>query len=61
MERKDASDVESLQKVVFVVKNIIEEDMLQEVLDKYRFEVQEILVQDGACGDDVYLCVKVQD
>lgn len=61
LERKDASDVESLQKVVFVVKNIIEEDMLQEVLDKYRFEVQEILVQDGACGDDVYLCVKVQD
>ena len=59
--RKDASDVESLQEAVFVVKNIIEEDTLQEVLDKYQFRVKEVLVQDGACGDDVYLCVKVQN
>lgn len=59
LERKDVSDIVQLQEVVFVVKNIIPEDALHEVLEKYQFEIREVLLEDGACGDDVYLCSRI--
>lgn len=60
LERKDASDIAQLQEVVFVVKNIIPEEALQEILEKYQFEVSEVLLEEGACGDDVYLCRRIK-
>ena len=59
LERKNASDILALQEVVFVVKNIIPGEALDAVLEKYGFEISKVLVEDGACGDDVYLCRRI--
>lgn len=59
LERKNTSDIFALQEVVFVVKNIIPEKALEAVLEKYGFEISKVLVENGACGDDVYLCRRI--
>lgn len=60
MERKEPSDIVQLQEVIFLVKNSIPEDVLMKIMEEYQFEIQEVLVEDGACGDDVYLCRRIQ-
>lgn len=56
LERKDASDIEALDEVIFVVKNIVEEASVQEILEKYQLQIGQVLIEKGACGDRVYLC-----
>lgn len=60
LERKESSDVDNLTEVVFVVKNIVGKDEFKEVLDKYQFSIHETWIENGACGDTVYFCKKVQ-
>jgi len=58
LERKDASDVMQMEEMVLLVKNIVSWESVQEILDKYGLEVTQVLIEDGACGDNVYLCKK---
>ena len=58
LHRSDASDIEQLQEVIIIVKNIVPDESVQEILDKYELRIDKVLIEDGACGDTVYLCVR---
>lgn len=57
--RKDASDIEALEEVIFLVESLVDEDTFMEILDQYGFRIEEVLLEDGACGDSIYLCVRM--
>lgn len=59
IERNDTTDVEELQEVIIVKKGIVEETQLQLVLKQYDWEIEEVLIDKGACNDTVYLCRRV--
>ncbi len=56
LERKDVDSIYELQDVVLVVKSEVSEQALNEVLEKYDFEIEEVLIDEGAHLDSVYLC-----
>ena len=56
LERKDVDSIYELQDVVLVVKSEVSEQALNEVLEKYGFEIEEVLIDEGAHLDSVYLC-----
>jgi len=58
LEREESHDVEQLKEVILVVKNIIPQKSLQQILESYDWEIKQALIEDGACGDDVLLCVR---
>lgn len=57
--RNDTRDVEELQEVVIIKKGIVEETQLQLVLKQYDWEIEEVLIDKGACNDTVYLCRRI--
>ena len=57
LERKDTTSVEKLEEVVFLVKHSVSEELLSRVLEKYELQVAEILINEGAHKDRVYLCI----
>lgn len=56
LARKDVEEINALSELVIVKKGIIQEADLQEILRRYQWEVTEVLIEDGACSDTVYLC-----
>lgn len=56
LERKDVAELNAMSELVIVKKGIIQEADLQEILRRYQWEVTEVLIEDGACSDTVYLC-----
>jgi len=52
------NDVKQLEEMILVVKHIVPQETLQQILYTYDWEVKQVLVEDGACLDDVLLCVR---
>lgn len=60
LARKDVDEINALDELVIVKKGIIQEKDLQEILQLYHWEIAEVLIEDGACYDTVYLCRRVE-
>lgn len=60
LTRKDVEEINALNEFVIVKKGIIQEQDWQEVLELYRWEVAEVLIEDGAYHDTVYLCRRME-
>ncbi len=58
LEREETTELQALEELVLLKKGIIKEEDLQAVLEQYGWTIQEALIEDGACGDTVYLCHK---
>lgn len=56
LARKDVEEINALSELVIVKKGIIQEADFQEILQLYHWEIAEMLIEDGACFDTVYLC-----
>ena len=56
LERKDVDSINELQDVVLVVKSEVSQQLLDEVLEKYDLDIVEVLIEEGAHLDSVYLC-----
>ncbi len=54
-ERKDTSDIETLEQVVVLMKSTVEEAECIEILGNYGLEVQSFLLENGTYGDKIYL------
>lgn len=60
LERKDTEEINAMSELVIVKKGIIQDADLQDILQMYQWEVAEVLIEDGACNDTVYLCRRVE-
>ena len=58
LERRDTESVENQEKMIFLVKEFIPEESFNLILQKYGFNVVEVLVDRGPHGDRVFLCGK---
>mgnify|MGYP003408152332 FL=1 len=60
MERVEIDSIQESENMIFVVKNIVSEEQIREILQKYSLQVKDVLIYEGAHGDKVYSCCKTQ-
>lgn len=60
MERVEIDSIQESENMIFVVKNIVSEEQIREILQKYSLQVKDVLIYEGAHGDKVYFCCKAQ-
>ncbi|MBR3825264.1 MAG: hypothetical protein IKJ39_08700 [Lachnospiraceae bacterium] len=54
--RKDMASVLYNTEFVMVVKNTVSQEQVEEILNQYDWNIKEILIEEGAHKDKVYLC-----
>ena len=56
--RKDTASIEEMTEFVMVVKHVIPQEQVDDVLGMYDWNIKRVLIEEGAHKDRVYLCVR---